>query len=249
MKDYEIKHLKKELEKAKAHLMQVMDNHKALGFEDALRDAVQELSSCDNHPAELGSEIFEMEKQIALNQHQAGQIRDIDKAFQKMERGTYGLCDFCGKDIGFERLEFLPAANLCIRCERDRTVEIEDMENDYPVEEDVLEAPFTRTFLDGADQTGYDGEDAWQDVQRYGSSSGPQDISVHGLIGYYNAYYDGDDEDDEDDVVEAVDRISNAQYKEQLPDSHGHSDDGYVTEKDSKRRRIDYFGEEEDEKS
>ncbi len=242
MKDYEIEHFKQRLIKEKDHAHEAFMNHKALGFEDALRDATQELSSYDNHPADLGSETFEMEKQIAINQHQIKNLRDIDKALAKAENGTYGTCDLCGQNIHPERLEVLPTANLCMPCEEERTVEIEDMEYDNPVEEDLLSTPFSRTFLDGKDQTGYDGEDAWQDVQRYGSSSGPQDIGVNGLVGYNNAYYDGEDEHD---VVEEVDKISNEEYKRQLPDSHGHSDDGYVDDSENKQNRIQYFGEDE----
>lgn len=41
----------------------------------------------------------------------------------------------------------------------------------------------------------YDGEDTWEDVGRYGSSSGPQDIGVNRPIDYENVYY-GSDEDE-----------------------------------------------------
>ena len=39
----------------------------------------------------------------------------IDKALAKMDQGTYGLCDRCGKPIEKARLKALPYANLCLQ--------------------------------------------------------------------------------------------------------------------------------------
>ncbi len=35
-----------------------------------------------------------------------------------MERGSYGICLYCGKEIGFERLDAYPTAKLCIDCQK-----------------------------------------------------------------------------------------------------------------------------------
>jgi DnaK suppressor protein len=48
-------------------------------------------------------------------QRQAG---EIERALEKLDRGTYGRCDRCGEPIGEERLEALPWAVLCIACKR-----------------------------------------------------------------------------------------------------------------------------------
>lgn len=40
----------------------------------------------------------------------------VEQALRKIESGTYGRCDSCGKPIEPERLEALPEANLCHRC-------------------------------------------------------------------------------------------------------------------------------------
>jgi hypothetical protein len=47
-----------------------------------------------------------------------------------------------------------------------------------PLEEDLLSPPFARTFLDNdaVDNVGFDGEDSWQAVARFGTSDSPQDI-------------------------------------------------------------------------
>ena len=41
-------------------------------------------------------------------------LQEIDKALKRMEEGTYGLCEVCGKPIEEKRLEALPWTTLCI---------------------------------------------------------------------------------------------------------------------------------------
>lgn len=45
------------------------------------------------------------------------EIRDIDAALAKIDAGTYGVCDECGKTIPLSRLEFMPNAPFCIECQ------------------------------------------------------------------------------------------------------------------------------------
>lgn len=45
-------------------------------------------------------------------------LRWVDRALTKMELGTYGPCERCGRPISIERLEALPWAILCIDCAR-----------------------------------------------------------------------------------------------------------------------------------
>jgi RNA polymerase-binding transcription factor DksA len=43
-------------------------------------------------------------------------LSDVDDALAKIDAGTYGICERCGKPIGDARLEAMPAARLCIAC-------------------------------------------------------------------------------------------------------------------------------------
>jgi DnaK suppressor protein len=43
-------------------------------------------------------------------------LQDINAALGKIEQGTYGLCESCGRPIAEARLEAMPAARLCIAC-------------------------------------------------------------------------------------------------------------------------------------
>jgi RNA polymerase-binding transcription factor len=69
----------------------------------------------DEEYADAGTATFEREKDLSL----VNNIRDltvrIDKALVKIEEGTYGLCDRCGKPIEKARIKALPYANLCLK--------------------------------------------------------------------------------------------------------------------------------------
>ena len=76
-------------------------------------ESMGELSSYDNHPADEGTELYEREKDIALNEHYELELGNIDQALTAMENGTYGKCEICGKEIPLERLEALPNTTYC----------------------------------------------------------------------------------------------------------------------------------------
>jgi RNA polymerase-binding transcription factor DksA len=42
----------------------------------------------------------------------------MESAYLKMEKGTYGLCESCGKEIPEPRLELVPEAQYCVECEK-----------------------------------------------------------------------------------------------------------------------------------
>ena len=65
---------------------------------------------------EGASEAFELEKRLALERRLSGLLAEVEHALQKVQQGTYGLCDICGRPIGMERLEVLPQASLCLDC-------------------------------------------------------------------------------------------------------------------------------------
>jgi DnaK suppressor protein len=46
----------------------------------------------------------------------AAMLEDVDRALAKLDEGTYGVCDSCGRDIAPERLEARPWSVLCVTC-------------------------------------------------------------------------------------------------------------------------------------
>jgi DnaK suppressor protein len=65
---------------------------------------------------ELATEIVEVEKGLILETRVRDQLAEVERALQKFDQGTYGLCDICGQLIEPSRLEALPQANLCLNC-------------------------------------------------------------------------------------------------------------------------------------
>lgn len=78
-----------------------------------------ELSSVDQHPADQATESFEREKDLSILESTDEQLRDIELAFARVEDGSYGSCEVCGRPIGEERLRARPSARLCIDHQRE----------------------------------------------------------------------------------------------------------------------------------
>ncbi|HVL06175.1 MAG TPA: TraR/DksA C4-type zinc finger protein [Acidimicrobiales bacterium] len=58
----------------------------------------------------------ERERDLALSAQARAAVDEIDRALAKMDAGTYGICERCGKDIPKARLKALPYASLCVAC-------------------------------------------------------------------------------------------------------------------------------------
>ena len=80
-------------------------------------DRASELSAYEDHPADLASETFEREKDLAIGESVEHMLHKVINALEKIDRGTYGLCDACGKPIKKARLRALPFATLCLDCQ------------------------------------------------------------------------------------------------------------------------------------
>jgi len=80
-------------------------------------ERANELSAYDDHPADLASETFEREKDLAIGESVESMIHKVINALEKIDRGTYGTCDACGKPIKKARLKALPFATLCLDCQ------------------------------------------------------------------------------------------------------------------------------------
>ena len=80
-----------------------------------LREEAGELSVYRLHPADIGSEAHEQEQNFHLQQQQGDRLREIDDALRRLidDPERFGVCERCGRDIGFARLEVIPEATLC----------------------------------------------------------------------------------------------------------------------------------------
>lgn len=91
--------------------------------EEALKksrqDASGDLSNVPIHMAYVGTDNYERELMIELIQNGEDSVRNIDDALERIEEGTFGICEACEKKINRERLKAVPYASLCINCQRE----------------------------------------------------------------------------------------------------------------------------------
>ncbi len=98
-----------------------------------LTDTIDELSFYDQHPADIGSETYEREKDMGLLELMEFELEKVNDALEQYQQGKYGICEVCGQPIDPRRLERLINTTLCVHCAREQ-------ENRFtpPAEEDVL---------------------------------------------------------------------------------------------------------------
>lgn len=125
-------------------------------------EAVGELSSYDNHPADLGTETFEREKDLGL----LGNLRllqgRVREALDRLEQGSYGHCLSCGQPIAPERLKAVPWTEHCLDCQ-------EEEEAAHPNRPRPLEE--TSALLSHPADL-----QSWWEVADWGTSSDPGDL-------------------------------------------------------------------------
>ncbi|WP_328812689.1 TraR/DksA family transcriptional regulator [Rhodococcus sp. NBC_00297] len=70
----------------------------------------------DEHDPEGSTIAFERAAIASMSREAREELRELDDAEMRIERGTYGQCEVCGGAISDPRLEALPTARRCIDC-------------------------------------------------------------------------------------------------------------------------------------
>lgn len=65
-------------------------------------------------PNDAADNIEELATNVPLVEELESRLKEIKKALDKMDEGTYGVCETCGESIPLDRLEANPAATTCI---------------------------------------------------------------------------------------------------------------------------------------
>lgn len=214
--------LKDEHEAIQSRIME--SEHDGLAL--SLRDETGELSPIDNHPGDLGTELYERGKDIALLEQQELHLQRIEAALRAIEEGSYGQCAACGEAIPFERLNALPDSLYCIQ-----HAPRSSLSDARPVEEQFLHPPFGRTSMDEHEFSGFDGEDSWQIVENWGNSDSPAMSENRDATDYNHIAIDAEENDGYVEPMESflatditcshVTVIRNREY-----DDYMHSDEG-----------------------
>jgi RNA polymerase-binding protein DksA len=83
-------------------------------------DEARELSGgLDNHLADIATYTYDRELDSTLESSEEVHLANVESALKRIEAGTYGVCENCGRPIDVERLEAMPWVTLCIDCKRE----------------------------------------------------------------------------------------------------------------------------------
>jgi len=75
-----------------------------------------DITAYPTHLADIASDSYELEHHLINMGNVANILQQIDEALYKIEKGSYGLCEVCGKEIQARRLQAIPYTSLCIHC-------------------------------------------------------------------------------------------------------------------------------------
>ena len=68
---------------------------------------------------DMSSNSYHRDVLLNLSENQRQRIRDIDAALDRLESGSYGICQRCEEDIELRRLEVRPFSRYCVECKSD----------------------------------------------------------------------------------------------------------------------------------
>ncbi|WP_243722493.1 TraR/DksA family transcriptional regulator [Actinomadura sp. 7K507] len=68
--------------------------------------------------ADAGAKTYAREHELALSYNSQDLLAQIERAVQRMDAGTYGICESCTTPIGKARLQVFPRATLCVTCKQ-----------------------------------------------------------------------------------------------------------------------------------
>jgi len=110
----ELEEFRTALEREKAELEAQLAELEESSFASPQSDISGEVAF-DEEYADSGTATFERERDLSLENNIRDLLDKIGKALARMDNGTYGICERCGKPIEKARLKALPYANLCIK--------------------------------------------------------------------------------------------------------------------------------------
>jgi RNA polymerase-binding transcription factor DksA len=84
-----------------------------------VNDDAQEIEedAAGQHPADTASDEEARDRDIGLLEGVEGELRDVEAALERLDQGTYGQCEVCGRPIPDERLEAYPTARFDVEHE------------------------------------------------------------------------------------------------------------------------------------
>ncbi len=96
--------LLKEREQIAGEVKQIVESSKEMG-QDGIQDIGDEAAN-----------IYNKQVLLSLNENERLRLKEVDESLDRIENGTYGICEECGGPISLKRLEVRPVAKYCVPC-------------------------------------------------------------------------------------------------------------------------------------
>jgi RNA polymerase-binding protein DksA len=116
MKKAELKEFKQLLLGIRARLRGDVSAMADVALKRNRENGAVETSTMPIHMADLGSDNFEQEFTLSLLETEEDTLAAIESALQRVEEGSFGVCEECAGPIAKSRLQAIPYASLCIKC-------------------------------------------------------------------------------------------------------------------------------------
>jgi RNA polymerase-binding protein DksA len=116
LKRSEINRLKRTLQAERERLLREVQDLERLSISDSSQDGRNEREGYSIHMAETASDYQMVELTLLQNTVETQLLQMIEESLMKIQGKTYGTCERCSANIGFERLKAKPFARLCIVC-------------------------------------------------------------------------------------------------------------------------------------
>jgi RNA polymerase-binding protein DksA len=114
----DIEHFKKMLLEKRRDILSDVSEMEGEALKKSRMDASGDLSSMPIHMADIGTDNYEQEFALELMDGERKLLQEIDAALERIEHGTYGVCEGMGKPIRKARLEAQPWARYCVEYAR-----------------------------------------------------------------------------------------------------------------------------------
>ncbi|MBA2316487.1 MAG: TraR/DksA C4-type zinc finger protein [Euzebyales bacterium] len=88
--------------------------------EDTADGAGSTQSPADQHPADAASDLADRETRASVSEQGQERLEDVRAALGRIDEGTYGHCEVCGRPIDDERLELRPEARYCVEHQQEQ---------------------------------------------------------------------------------------------------------------------------------
>lgn len=111
LKKSEIERFKKRLEELKQQMTQLVR-----GASESVK-STDESKGYSQHQADEGTDDFDRTISLEVTSKEFNILRQIDRALEKIDENTYGICDITGEDIPMPRLEAVPYATMTVKAQ------------------------------------------------------------------------------------------------------------------------------------